>query len=60
VRGPGIDGSVALAAPWAFPGFAEAWRYNTRLFPRGVDLLLVGSGTVVGLPRTTLLTEVEP
>lgn len=60
VRGPGIDGSAALAAPWAFPGFAEAWRHNTELFPRGVDLLLVDSGTVVGLPRTALLTEVEP
>ena len=60
MRGPGIDGSAELAAPWAPEGFAEAWQRNTELFPRGVDLLLVDSGTVTGLPRTTLLAEVEP
>lgn len=58
-RGPGIDGTAALAAPWALPGFAEAWRHNTELFPRGVDLLLVDSATVAGLPRTTLLAGIE-
>lgn len=60
MRGPGIDGSAELAAPWAPEGFADAWQRNTELFPRGVDLLLVDSGTVTGLPRTTLLAEVEP
>jgi len=60
MRGPGIDGSAELAAPWAPEGFAEAWQRNTELFPRGVDLLLVDSGTVTGLPRTTLLAEVKP
>lgn len=60
MRGPGIDGSAELAAPWAPEGFAEAWQRNTELFPRGIDLLLVDSGTVTGLPRTTLLAEVEP
>jgi alpha-D-ribose 1-methylphosphonate 5-triphosphate synthase subunit PhnH len=59
-QGPGIDGFATLAAPWAPDGFAEAWRHNTELFPRGVDLLLVGSDAVTGLPRTTVLTEVEP
>ena len=59
-EGPGIDGTATLAAPWAAGGFADAWRQNTELFPRGVDLLLVDSNTVTGLPRTTLLTEVEP
>jgi alpha-D-ribose 1-methylphosphonate 5-triphosphate synthase subunit PhnH len=55
-QGPGIDGTAALAAPWAPEGFAAAWQHNTELFPRGVDLLLVDSGTVTGLPRTTRLT----
>jgi alpha-D-ribose 1-methylphosphonate 5-triphosphate synthase subunit PhnH len=55
-QGPGIDGSSAFAAPWAFPGFAADWHRNAQLFPRGVDLLLVDSGTVTGLPRTTRLT----
>jgi alpha-D-ribose 1-methylphosphonate 5-triphosphate synthase subunit PhnH len=57
-RGPGIDGSATLAAPWAFDGFAGAWQRNAELFPRGVDLLLVDSGTVTALPRTTRLTAV--
>jgi alpha-D-ribose 1-methylphosphonate 5-triphosphate synthase subunit PhnH len=38
------------------PGFAADWQRNAQLFPRGVDLLLVDSGTVTGLPRTTRLT----
>ena len=59
-RGPGIDGVATLAAPWAPDGFAAAWRSNTGQFPRGVDLLLVDANSVTGLPRTTLLTEVEP
>ena len=55
-RGPGIDGTATLAAPWASDGFADAWRRNTRLFPRGVDLLLVDADTVTAVPRTTRLT----
>ena len=55
-RGPGIDGTAQLGAPWATDNFADAWQRNTELFPRGVDLLLVDSGTVTGLPRTTRLT----
>jgi alpha-D-ribose 1-methylphosphonate 5-triphosphate synthase subunit PhnH len=58
-EGPGINGTATLAAPWAPPGFAGTWRGNTELFPRGVDLLLVASGTVTGLPRTTRLST-EP
>jgi alpha-D-ribose 1-methylphosphonate 5-triphosphate synthase subunit PhnH len=58
-EGPGIDGSATLEAPWAFAGFADAWRGNTELFPRGVDLLLVGSDVVSALPRTTRLTPLE-
>jgi alpha-D-ribose 1-methylphosphonate 5-triphosphate synthase subunit PhnH len=58
-RGPGIDGTVTLTAPWAAGRFATAWQHNTELFPRGVDVLLVDSASVTGLPRTTRLTEVE-
>jgi alpha-D-ribose 1-methylphosphonate 5-triphosphate synthase subunit PhnH len=58
-QGPGIDGTAALAAPWASDGFADAWQRNTELFPRGVDLLLVDSGAVTALPRTTRLTADE-
>jgi alpha-D-ribose 1-methylphosphonate 5-triphosphate synthase subunit PhnH len=58
-RGPGIDGSATLAAPWAAAGFAADWQRNTELFPRGVDLLLVDADTVTGLPRTTRLTPYQ-
>jgi alpha-D-ribose 1-methylphosphonate 5-triphosphate synthase subunit PhnH len=58
-RGPGIDGTAILAAPWAADGFADAWRRNTALFPRGVDLLLVDEDTVAALPRTTRLTAAD-
>jgi alpha-D-ribose 1-methylphosphonate 5-triphosphate synthase subunit PhnH len=58
-QGPGIDGTAALAAPWAGDGFAAAWRNNNDQFPRGVDLLLVDADTVTGLPRTTRLTAAE-
>jgi alpha-D-ribose 1-methylphosphonate 5-triphosphate synthase subunit PhnH len=53
--GPGIAGTATLAAPWAADGFADAWRRNTGLFPRGVDLLLVEADSVTALPRTTRL-----
>ena len=59
-RGPGIDGAVALAAPWAPDGFADAWRRNNGIFPRGVDLLLVDEDAVAALPRTTQLTAADP
>jgi len=57
--GPGIDGTAALAAPWAADGFADAWHRNTGIFPRGVDLLLVDEDTVAALPRTTHLTAAD-
>jgi alpha-D-ribose 1-methylphosphonate 5-triphosphate synthase subunit PhnH len=58
-RGPGIGGAATLAAPWAPDGFAGAWRRNTGLFPRGVDLLLVDSHAVAAVPRTTRLTAAD-
>jgi len=57
--GPGIDGTAALAAPWAPDGFADAWHRNSGIFPRGVDLLLVDEDTVAALPRTTHLTAAD-
>jgi alpha-D-ribose 1-methylphosphonate 5-triphosphate synthase subunit PhnH len=58
-RGPGIDGTGTLAAPWAPDGFVAGWGANTALFPRGVDLLLVDEDTVTGLPRSTRLTGTD-
>ena len=59
-RGPGIDGTATLTAPWAADGFIDAWRRNSELFPCGVDLLLVDAGSVAALPRTTRLSPADP
>jgi alpha-D-ribose 1-methylphosphonate 5-triphosphate synthase subunit PhnH len=58
-RGPGIDGTAVLGAPWATDGFADAWHRNSELFPRGVDLLLVDDDTVAALPRSTRLNAAD-
>lgn len=57
--GPGIDGRADLAAPWADDDFLSAWQRNSRLFPRGVDLVLVDDHSVCALPRTTHLTAFD-
>ena len=59
-RAPASTAPPRSSAPWAPDGFADAWRGNTELFPRGVDLLLVDSEAVTALPRTTRLTTVDP
>jgi alpha-D-ribose 1-methylphosphonate 5-triphosphate synthase subunit PhnH len=59
-RGPGIADTATLSAPWAPDGFTDAWRRNTGLFPRGVDLLLVDDDSVTAVPRTTRLSSAGP
>ncbi|BDZ51423.1 carbon-phosphorus lyase [Frondihabitans sucicola] len=58
-EGPGIDGRVEFDAPWADGSFADRWSENNRLFPRGVDLVLVDATTVSALPRTTRLSVID-
>ena len=56
-RGPGIRDHGHIS-PVGLPGdFVTQWSANRALFPRGVDLLLVAPGEVMGLPRTTRITE---
>lgn len=58
--GPGIENPTSWAVP-AFPAdFPQQWADNHARFPRGIDLIIAGSGTVVGLPRTTRLTATSP
>ena len=52
VMGPGVDGPGHLPQSWLPAGFVAAWHGNNSLFPRGVDVILVGQSHVVGLPRT--------
>lgn len=53
LKGPGIEHSVEIS-PLGLPeDFLDQWAENRAQFPRGVDLLLVADGAVIGLPRTT-------
>ncbi|MHB1103796.1 MAG: phosphonate C-P lyase system protein PhnH [Devosia sp.] len=59
LRGPGIKNAVTMA-PVGLPGdFSSQWLENRAQFPRGVDLLLVAAGEVIGLPRTTRISVGE-
>jgi alpha-D-ribose 1-methylphosphonate 5-triphosphate synthase subunit PhnH len=53
IRGPGIRDHGHIS-PVGLPGdFIAQWSANRELFPRGIDLLLVADGQVMGLPRST-------
>jgi alpha-D-ribose 1-methylphosphonate 5-triphosphate synthase subunit PhnH len=56
LRGPGIKETRRIA-PVGLPySFLGQWADNRALFPRGVDVLLLGGGQVIGLPRTTRIS----
>lgn len=57
LKGPGIKDQLATKLPLPGGDFVAQWAENRTRFPRGVDLLLVRDGTVVGLPRTTRISE---
>lgn len=53
LRGPGIREVATIAPPGLPADFVAQWALNRAIFPRGVDLFLVASGQVLGLPRST-------
>jgi alpha-D-ribose 1-methylphosphonate 5-triphosphate synthase subunit PhnH len=53
LRGPGIKDTRTIEPSGLPAGFVNMWSANRMLFPRGIDLLLVAHGQVIGLPRTT-------
>ena len=57
LTGPGIDGSITIAPRGLPADFLAQWAENGAQFPRGVDLLLVADGQLIGLPRTTRIKE---
>ena len=57
LKGPGIKDRLTAELPLPGGDFIDQWAENRERFPRGVDLLLVRDGTVVGLPRTTRISE---
>jgi alpha-D-ribose 1-methylphosphonate 5-triphosphate synthase subunit PhnH len=56
LRGPGINDHIHVAPTGLPHDFLAQWAANRGEFPRGVDLLLVSGGQVLGLPRTTRIT----
>lgn len=56
-RGPGIKDHGHIAPTGLPEDFVSQWSANRELFPRGIDLLLAADGAVLGLPRSTRITE---
>ncbi len=59
LRGPGIDGVAILRATIDLPDWLDRLALNAKLFPRGIDLVLVADDMVVAIPRTTRLAAKE-
>ncbi|MGJ5078208.1 phosphonate C-P lyase system protein PhnH [Bradyrhizobium sp. HKCCYLS3013] len=57
LRGPGIDGTTSFRATVAPTDLFERLSINERLFPRGVDVVLVDGSSIVAIPRTTRLVS---
>jgi alpha-D-ribose 1-methylphosphonate 5-triphosphate synthase subunit PhnH len=57
LRGPGIKDHLHISPKGLPADFVAQWTANRALFPRGVDLLLVAQGQVMGLPRSTRIAE---
>jgi alpha-D-ribose 1-methylphosphonate 5-triphosphate synthase subunit PhnH len=58
LRGPGIDGATTLNATIAPDDLFDRLAINTKLFPRGIDVVLVHDDAIVAIPRTTRLAAV--
>nr|WP_295892583.1 phosphonate C-P lyase system protein PhnH [uncultured Devosia sp.] len=57
MRGPGIRDHGHISSVGLPGDFVAQWADNRELFPRGIDLLLVADGAVMGLPRSTRITR---
>jgi alpha-D-ribose 1-methylphosphonate 5-triphosphate synthase subunit PhnH len=55
LRGPGIDGTAMVQAAIQPPDLFERLAINAKLFPRGIDAVLVADDAIVAIPRTTRL-----
>lgn len=58
LTGPGVRDSLIAEIGLGLPGFVAEWQANSERFPRGIDLILAGDDQVIGLPRSTRVTEV--
>jgi alpha-D-ribose 1-methylphosphonate 5-triphosphate synthase subunit PhnH len=55
LSGPGIDGTTVLQARIEPLDLFSRLAINAKLFPRGIDVVLVADDAVVAIPRTTRL-----
>jgi alpha-D-ribose 1-methylphosphonate 5-triphosphate synthase subunit PhnH len=55
LRGPGIDGTAMVQAAIQPLDLFERLAINAKLFPRGIDVVLVADDAIVAIPRTTRL-----
>jgi alpha-D-ribose 1-methylphosphonate 5-triphosphate synthase subunit PhnH len=55
LRGPGIDGTAMVQATIQPADLFERLAINAKLFPRGIDVVLVADDAIVAIPRTTRL-----
>jgi alpha-D-ribose 1-methylphosphonate 5-triphosphate synthase subunit PhnH len=53
--GPGIDGTKVIEATISPDDLFERLEVNARLFPRGIDFVLVHGDAIIAIPRTTRL-----
>lgn len=58
LHGPGIRGAIETAPSGLRPIFWQEAAANAARFPLGIDLILTADHQVIGLPRSTRITEV--
>jgi alpha-D-ribose 1-methylphosphonate 5-triphosphate synthase subunit PhnH len=58
-HGPGIRGSARVQVDGLGDGFWAQWNENYAAFPQGVDAVLCCDDSVIGMPRTTRVRQVE-
>ncbi|SDB23601.1 phosphonate C-P lyase system protein PhnH [Bauldia litoralis] len=57
LEGPGIDETAHLAPHPSPANFAEQFRANRGLYPRGVDLIFATGDSLAALPRSTRIRQ---
>jgi alpha-D-ribose 1-methylphosphonate 5-triphosphate synthase subunit PhnH len=58
-QGPGIEQSEVVSLQGLPAGFWSQWQTNSELFPQGVDIIFTCGDCVMGLPRTTRVSQRE-
>lgn len=57
LAGPGIDGAATLRVTGLPPRFLAEREANHKLFPRGIDCILVCGESLAALPRSTAIAD---